>query len=84
MNTAEQNEKNLLAMKKIISEVIIALSVAWIGCWFMTNTSLYSISLITSVLFIRVLRYLNMSVKFLYVLSIFTLLIAIFVTIFIE
>ncbi|WP_273128622.1 hypothetical protein [Bacillus weihaiensis] len=83
MNTPEQNEKNLFAMKKIIAEIVLALSIAWIGCWFIIDTAFYSVVLMSSALFVHLLRYFKVSIKFLYVLCTITLSIAILVTIFI-
>lgn len=82
-NTPEEKAKNLFAMKKIMTEIVLALSIAWIALWFIVDTSFYPIYLMGSVLFVHLLKYLKVSLKFLYVLCATTLSIAILVTIFI-
>lgn len=85
MNTPEENRKNLQALKAILTEILLTLSIAWMiyWCWF-EDSFAYSISiLLGSVLFIHMLKYLKVSLKYLYALCSIALTGAILVTIFI-
>ncbi|WP_226669766.1 hypothetical protein [Metabacillus litoralis] len=50
MNTPEQNEKNLFEMKKMITEIVLVLSITWIVCWFIVDNTFFWFSVLSSVL----------------------------------
>jgi len=82
MNTPEQNKKNVFALKKILTEIFLALSIAWTGCWFMNDSGFYWVALLGSTLIVHMLRYFTVPLKFLYILCTFTFSLAFFVTLF--
>ncbi|MDZ5473022.1 hypothetical protein SM124_14990 [Bacillus sp. 31A1R] len=82
MNTPEQNKKNLLIMKTMLSELIFSLSISWIVYWI-----LYEVvrgyewtSIFATFISIQLLHYFKLSLKNLYMLCISALLIAVLVT----
>ncbi|MBM7602843.1 hypothetical protein JOC75_000813 [Metabacillus crassostreae] len=81
MNTPKQNEKNLYVMKKWLTEIVLGLSITWVGCWFIIDNTFYWVAVMSSVLFIHLLRFFKVSLKTLYVLCSISLSIAILVTI---
>jgi hypothetical protein len=84
MNTPEQNDKNLFEIKKFIAELLLTLSLAWTGCWFMTDSAFYPVAMLGSVLFVKMLSFFKITLIPLYVLSAISLVVAILVTNFIP
>ena len=83
MNTPEENKNNLSAMKRIISEAAISLSVSWILYWILVDIKyeLVLIAFFSTFITLYILNYLNLSLKSLYLLSTKVISIAILITI---